>query len=335
MMSRSRHSFLHRVLDALPAKPAFGTGLLLALLGPCAVTLTAAQPANTQSPAAQEPITPIPPAPVVDPRRLALGEKLFHDPRLSHDGRRGCVFCHDVATNGASGRRTDLTPEGQGIALNTPTVFNAALSFRLNWEGNFRTLESQAEQSLLNPDIMATTPDEVVGKLRADPDAVRDFRGAYGRAPDRTALLDALATYERSLLTPGSRFDLWLGGQADAITAQELAGYQLFKTLGCVACHQGVNVGGNLYQRHGIFSPLASPNPEWLRVPSLRNIATTPPYFHDGSAATLPKTIRAMAVAQLDHPLTDGQTELIAAFLNTLTGIYRDHTVAPVGEPPP
>jgi len=155
MRFRSRHSVLRRVLNALPAQPASGAGLLLALLGPCAAAPAAppaaAPPVNAPPPAAQEPITPIPPPPVMDPRRVALGEKLFHDPRLSHDGRRGCTFCHNVAT----------------------------------------------------------TPGKVPGKLRADPDAVRDFRGAYGRPPDRAALLDALAAYERSLLTPGSRFDLW------------------------------------------------------------------------------------------------------------------------------
>ena len=105
---------------------------------------------------------------------------------------------------------------------------------------------------------MASSADEVVSKLRADPEAVRQFRDAYGREPDVAALLDAIATYERSLVTPGSRFDRWLAGEADAITPEELSGYQLFKSLGCISCHQGVNVGGNLFQRHGIFHPMGS-----------------------------------------------------------------------------
>jgi cytochrome c peroxidase len=140
---------------------------------------------------------------------------------------------------------------------------------------------------------------------------------------DRTGLLDAIATYERSLLTPGSRFDRWLGGDAAALSAEEQHGYELFKSLGCVSCHQGVNVGGNLYQRHGIFHPLASPKPEILRVPSLRNVATTASYFHDGSAATLDDAVRKMAAAQLDLDLPDPQIQAIVAFLKTLTGNYR------------
>jgi cytochrome c peroxidase len=141
--------------------------------------------------------------------------------------------------------------------------------------------------------------------------------------------LDAIATYERSLLTPGSRFDRWLGGDAAALSVEEQNGYQLFKSLGCISCHQGVNVGGNMFQRHGIFHPLASPKPEILRVPSLRNVATTPPYFHDGSTPTLDEAVRKMGAAQLDRILSDQQVEAIVAFLNTLTGTYRGASVVP------
>ena len=168
-----------------------------------------------------------------------------------------------------------------------------------------------------------------MSKLRADPEAVTQFRDAYGREPDAAAVLDAIVTFERSLVTPGSRFDRWLKGEADAITPEELSGYQVFKSLGCIACHQGVNVGGNLFQRHGIFHPLGSPEPEMLRVPSLRNVATTPPYFHDGSVLTLPEAVKAMGMAQLDRVLTEQQITAIVAFLNTLTGVYRDRAVRP------
>jgi cytochrome c peroxidase len=209
------------------------------------------------------------------------------------------------------------------LQFNTLTVFNAALSFRLNWEGNFRTLEAQAESSLENAANLATNANEVLKKLDADPEVVRQFTRAYGHPPDRTSLLDAIATYERSLVTPGSRFDRWLEGDTGALSEEEQNGYRLFKSLGCVSCHQGVNVGGNLFERHGIFHPLASPKPEILRVPSLRNVATTPPYFHDGSAPTLRKAVRKMALAQLDETLSDQQIESIVAFLNTLTGTYR------------
>jgi cytochrome c peroxidase len=270
--------------------------------------------------------------PAADPSRLALGERLFADPRLSADGSRACISCHDIRTNGASANRLDKAIEGTQLPLNTTTVFNASLSFRLNWEGSFRTLEAQAESALENQRAMGRSIDEVVGKLRADPNMQHQFREAYGHAPDRGSLLDAIATYEQSLLTPGSRFDRWLGGDAAALSAEEQTGYGLFKSLGCVSCHQGVNVGGNLFERHGIFHPLASPKPEILRVPSLRNVATTPPYFHDGSAATLSEAVRRMGTAQLDRTLSDEQIKAIVAFLNTLTGTYRGASV--IAAPP-
>jgi cytochrome c peroxidase len=273
---------------------------------------------------------PLPPA--ADPLKLALGERLFADPRLSANGSRACISCHDTRSNGASAYRLDKAIEGTELPLNTTTVFNASLSFRLNWEGSFRTLEAQAESALENQRAMGRSIDEVLGKLSADPDMRRQFGKAYGRSPDRASLLDAIATYEQSLLTPGSRFDRWLGGDTAALSAEELHGYGLFKSLGCISCHQGVNVGGNLFERHGIFHPLASPKPEILRVPSLRNVATTPPYFHGGSAPTLGEAVRRMGTAQLDRTLSDEQIEAIVAFLNTLTGTYRG---APIIAAPP
>ena len=181
---------------------------------------------------------------------------------------------------------------------------------------------------------MASSVEEVVGKLQADPETVRQFRDAYGRAPDRDSLLDAIATFERSLITPGSRFDRWLLGDSAAITSEELSGYQLFKSLGCISCHQGVNVGGNLFQRHGIFHRLGSPEPEVVRVPSLRNVATTAPYFHDGSASTLVEAVKAMGTAQLDQVLSEEQIAAIVTFLKTLTGLYKGVPVSPGASPP-
>jgi len=208
------------------------------------------------------------------------------------------------------------------------------LNFRLNWEGNFRSLERQAEQALTKPAIMASSVEEVLGKLRADADVVKQFGAAYGREPDRDSLLDAIATFERSLTTPGSRFDRWLAGDVRAITPAELSGYQLFKSLGCISCHQGVNVGGNLFQRHGVFHPLGSPEPEVVRVPSLRNVATTAPYFHDGSAATLAEAVKAMGITQLDLAITDEQIAAVVAFLRTLTGTYNGLPITPGAEGP-
>jgi cytochrome c peroxidase len=273
--------------------------------------------------AAEEPITAIPPPPDADPKKLALGERLFADPRLSGDGSRSCSSCHDIQTNGAGFRPRDATHDGAKLAFNTGTVFNASLSFRLGWEGRFRTLESAVEASLESPEIMAGRVDDVVARLTADRSTAAQFRAAYGHAPDRASLLDAVATYERSLVTPGSRFDRWLGGDATALSPAERDGYRLFKSLGCVSCHQGVNVGGNLFERVGVFHPLGPGRSEMLRVPSLRNVATTAPYFHNGSAPTLDAAVRGMAMAQLDRKLSDQQVDGIVAFLETLTGTYR------------
>jgi cytochrome c peroxidase len=278
-------------------------------------------------PVAQEPIAPIPITPAADPRKLALGEYLFTDSRLSHDGTRACSSCHDTRTNGADSHPHDKTPSGSELALNTSTVFNAALSFRLGWEGRSRTLEAQAQATLQNSETMGNSGDEELSRLRADPNVTRRFQEIYGHGVDRSSLLDAIATYERSLLTPDSQFDQWLRGDKAALTAQEHHGYQLFKSLGCISCHQGVNVGGNLFERHGIYHPLASPLPELLRVPSLRNVATTAPYFHDGSAPTLEDAIHKMGMAQLDQNLSDEQVRDIVAFLRSLTGSYRGHPV--------
>jgi cytochrome c peroxidase len=278
-----------------------------------------------------EPITPIPPPPDADPLKLALGERLFEDPRLSRNSTRACSSCHDTRTNGAGGNRRDTALDGQELSSNTSTVFNAALSFRLNWEGTFRTLETQAEALLENPKVMGTSVDEVLEKLSADPKMVQQFKDTYGHVPDRASLLDAIATYERSLLTPGSRFDLWLEGDAAAISPEEQNGYQLFKSFGCISCHQGVNVGGNLFERHGVFPSRASPKPRSLRVPSLRNVAATPPYFHHGHASTLEGAVSDMGRTQLDRALSDPEIEAIVAFLRTLTGTYRGHRVEAPG----
>ncbi len=248
--------------------------LLLVLASGAAAQAPDSEPSGAKPLADQEPITPIPPPPAAEPRKLALGERLFGDHRLSADGKLACSSCHDLRTNGAGGGQT-VAHDGSKPPFDTLTVFNAALNFRMNWEGNFRDLGAHVESSLENPVNMRTSVD------------------------------------------------------ASALSPQELGGYQLFKSLGCSSCHQGVNVGGNLFERQGVFRPLVPGKPEIVRVPSLRNVATTPPYFHDGSAPTLEEAVHKMAAAQLDRTLTDQQVDSLVAFLKTLTGTYRG--VAVVG----
>jgi cytochrome c peroxidase len=286
--------------------------------------------AEANSAADQEPITPIPSPPAADPLKLALGEHLFADARLSANGDFACSSCHELRTNGAGGKAMGRTTDSKNRprpSFDTPTVFNAALNFRLTWQGRFRSLATQAEASIESPNDMKSSVAEIVRKLNADPEMSDRFYTAYGHAPDRDEFLDALVTFEQSLLTPGSRFDRWLEGDASALSEEELDGYRLFKSVGCSSCHQGVNAGGNLFQKQGVFRSLVSTGPKIVRVPSLRNVATTAPYFHDGSALTLEDAVRRMAAAQLDRTLNDQQVALLAAFLRTLTGNYHGSPV--------
>jgi cytochrome c peroxidase len=281
---------------------------------------------NPDALAEQEPITPIPLPPLADPLKITLGAHLFADPHLSRDGTRSCTSCHDVATSGANNRRTDPGMTGIDNPLNTNTVFNAALSFRLNWEGNTNTLEEQAAASISDPAGLGGSFGSVLQALNDEPGMKDQFEQAYGHGPDRSSLLDAIATYERSLVTPDSRFDLWLKGEG-TLSAEEMEGYQTFKSYGCVSCHQGVNVGGNLFERNGIFHKLTVDPSRILRVPSLRNIGVTAPYFHDGSASTLDRAVREMAHAQLNRSLSEEDVKAIVAFLHSLTGEYNGRTL--------
>jgi cytochrome c peroxidase len=289
----------------------------------------------------EEPITPVPPAVSLDVDKVRLGEMLFHDVRLSRGDVLACASCHLLAEGGDDNQ--DLSPgsDGELLNFNAPTVFNAALSFRLNWRGNFHTLEEQNEAVVLSLRLMNTTWDELLPKLGADAAYREAFATAYGSDPAPAHVLDALAIFQRSLTTPNARFDRHLRGERDAITPEEERGYQLFKDYGCVSCHQGVNVGGNLFQRFGVFHDPFSQGPIAtadlgrftitgkvddqfvFRVPSLRNVAVTAPYFHDGRAQTLEHAIEEMARSQLGRVLTEREIGLIAGFLRTLTGEYR------------
>jgi cytochrome c peroxidase len=297
--------------------------LLLAIVPHAALAQAAPSTPDTTIVLTQEPITPIPPPPAGDPLKLALGEELFRSRLLSHDQMHSCLSCHDVRNNGADGRQHSIGSDGSPLQFNTPTVFNSALSFRLNWEGNERALEEQASCAINGAQGLGTSVPEVLSRLNANPDILDRFVAAYGRNPNEGSLVDALATYERSLVTPDSPFDRWLKGDKSALSSEALNGYALFKSFGCVSCHQGVNVGGNMFQQQGIFHRLAAPEPKVLRVPSLRNVATTAPYFHDGSAPTLADAVRKMAAAQLNQTLSQQEIDAIVAFLGSLTGNYR------------
>jgi cytochrome c peroxidase len=296
----------------------------------------------------QEPITPVPRTVALDAGKVRLGAMLFHDVRLSRGDVLACASCHRLAEGGDDNRARSPGIDNEPLNFNAPTVFNAVLSFRLNWRGNFRALEEQIEAVLLDPHLMNTSWEELLSKLRADEAYREAFSAVYGGAPEPAHVLDALATFERSLLTPDARFDRYLRGDRDALEAEEERGYELFKEYGCVACHQGVSVGGNLFQKFGIFydpfsgreavseadlGRLAITGKEddrhVFRVPSLRNVGVTAPYFHDGSAASLEEAVEAMARSQLGRSLTEHEIASIVAFLRTLTGEYQGRPLAP------
>jgi cytochrome c peroxidase len=285
-----------------------------------------------------EPLSPIYEPTTLNAQKVALGKLLFHDVRLSRDGSISCASCHDLATGGVDRRARSLGVDGQEGDVNAPTVYNAVFNFRQFWDGRAGSLEEQAAGPLLNPVEMANTWDKVLAVLRSDVRMVSFFRAIYQSEPTAAAVQDAIAEFERSLVTP-SRMDRWLLGDASALTDEELEGYRLFRRHGCVACHQGENVGGNLFQRFGVmqdyFVGEESATPTNLgrynvtgreedkyvfKVPSLRNVALTAPYFHDASADSLEEAVARMGYFQLGVDLPKEDISSIVLFLHTLTG---------------
>lgn len=296
----------------------------------------------------QEPLAPIPSPEAEDQQQRQLGERLFHDPRLSHDNQHSCASCHPLDQGGMDGWSRASALDGHSNLRNTPTIFNVGLNFWFNWDGGTHTLEAHADQLLRNPAVMNTTWLELHDKLAREAYYISAFHAAYADGLTWRNVIAALASFERSLTTPQSRFDSYLRGERKALTADEQQGYRLFKTYGCVACHQGVNIGGNMFAKFGVFqSPNASSEEasdrgradvtqrpqdvQVFRVPSLRNVAVTAPYFHDGRAPTLAIAVETMARVQLGKTLMPEEIDRIVQFLRTLTGEYRG---APIHAPP-
>ena len=290
----------------------------------------------------QEPITPIPLELKLDARKVALGRLLFHDPRLSRDNATSCSHCHNLANGGMDGLPRSIGVDGSEINVNTPTVFNSGSNFRLFWDGRVATLEDHIDFQSKNPCEMGSTWDEVIDKLDKDAAYRRDFKAIYQEGPKMVTVKEVIATFERSLTTPNGKFDRFLRGDKSALDGDELAGYELFKNLGCISCHQGQNVGGNMYEKLGVVDNYFAHRGNVqkadfgrynvtgieeqrfeFRVPSLRNVALTAPYFHDASAATLEQAVAIMAKFQLGVDLSRDDIARIVKFLKTLTGIYQ------------
>jgi cytochrome c peroxidase len=285
-----------------------------------------------------EPLRPLPRALALDVRKVELGRRLFVDTRLAQDNSVSCASCHDFSHGGADPRPRSIGAHGGMSGANAPSVFNSGLNFRQLWNGSAASLEEFLDRLIRNPKVFASTWDEVVGKLARDTALAGEFGRIYPDGITQANIIDATATYTRSLITP-SRFDRYLRGEAQAITPDELQGYVKFKSYGCVACHQGVNIGGNMFQKFGVmgdyFRQRGNPTPADLgryavtsresdrhvfKVPSLRNVELTAPYFHDGSAATLEAAVDIMFMYQLGRIAPAEDKVLIVKFLKTLTG---------------
>ncbi|MCW8915927.1 MAG: cytochrome-c peroxidase [Magnetovibrio sp.] len=278
----------------------------------------------------------------IDLRKVQLGEEMFHDARLSADDTISCATCHDLNNGGVDGRQKAVGIGGAEGTINTPTVFNSAYNFKQFWDGRAESLEEQAAGPVHNPSEMGSNWPDVVAKLKKDERIVRMFSDIYTDGVTGNNIVDAIATFERTLVTIDAPFDRYLQGDKTAISVEAAKGYELFSTYGCISCHQGVNVGGNMYQTMGIMGDYFKDRGDVkdqdlgrykitgresdrhvFKVPSLRVVAHTAPYFHDGSAETLEDAVRNMAKYQLGRNMPEADINAIVAFLNSLAGDYK------------
>jgi len=302
----------------------------------CASVLLAA---GAEAAPLEGPLKSLPPVPPLDGQRVELGRQLFNDPRLSVNNSLSCASCHRLEHGGADDKPLSLGVDGKPVAVNTPSVFNASLNFHQFWDGRAETLEEQVHVVVQSPSEMGSDWAIVVQRIGTDPAYGRAFAKAYPDAVTQANIRGALADYERTLLSSNSRFDQYLAGNTAILTQEEKYGYQRFQNYGCIACHQGVNIGGNMFQKFGVLGDYfkARGNPtvadlgrfnitgddddrNVFKVPSLRNVAVTAPYFHDGSEPTLEGAVAIMFKYQLGRIPSAQDTALIVLFLKTLTG---------------
>lgn len=287
---------------------------------------------------AWSPVRVLLPVPGLMPARIELGRRLFRDKRLSGDLSLACVDCHDPVKGGADGRKVSQGIGGALGSINAPTVFNSAYNLAQFWDGRVLTLEDQAAGPIHNSRELGSNWGEIIGRLKSDQEMLSAFDRNYPDGLTAANIANALATYERSLTTLNSRFDHFLAGDAHALANLELEGYRRFEALGCVSCHQGMLLGGNMFQRFGVMRDYFAnrqasaadlgrynvtgrdEDRHVFKVPSLRNVALTAPYFHDGSAATLEQAVLVMGRYQLGRELSRRDIDALVAFLKTLTG---------------
>ncbi|MEQ1722908.1 MAG: cytochrome c peroxidase [Pseudobdellovibrio sp.] len=290
---------------------------------------------------AQEPIQALPDIEIsaADMKKVALGQKLFHETKLSANNTISCASCHNLQTSGADNKVGSIGINGLKGEINSPTVFNSRFNFKQFWNGRASNLDSQLDGPIENKKEMGSNWADVIKKLSQDASYVADFMNVYKQEPSRENIKDAIVAFEKTLTTTNSKFDKFLKGEKNILSQSEKNGYQKFKSYGCVACHQGVNIGGNMFQTMGVmgnyfkdrgqineadfglFNTTKKESDKFVfKVPSLRNVALTSPYFHDGSAKNLKQAVKVMAKYQLGRKIPESDVNEIADFLNTLTG---------------
>jgi cytochrome c peroxidase len=290
-------------------------------------------PASRVAPGAQassgnEPIQPLPIEDDVDPALAELGELLFQSPILSDDGRVACSSCHAADHGLTLPSALCETPGRPKTATNSTTLFNVRYFYKLTWRGQYDTVDSHLDALIKNPKIMGTSWSNVAQRLNSAPDWRARFRAQFRGGVTEDNVRRALLEYERSLVTPNAPFDRFLRGETDALSLEAKRGYELFKDYGCVSCHQGLAVGANMRQVFGVMADYfadhsSAAEDRTFRVPSLRNVALTSPYLHDGSAPTLDAAVVIMARYQLGRELPPADVDAIVLFLKSLTGQYR------------
>ena len=272
--------------------------------------------------------------------KISLGAMLYFDPRISATHSISCASCHNVGLGGADNSPTSVGFHGTRGGRNSPTVFNSVFNFAQFWDGRAKDLEEQAGGPMVNPVEMASPKQHVAAQLMALPQYRTAFAQAFPGDANPVSLVNAqkaIAVFEATLITPNAPFDRFLRGNAAALDANQKAGLSLFIEKGCSSCHSGVNLGGAMYAKFGVVSPPdakyrpvgdkgrgtitgKTSDDYFYKVPTLRNIALTAPYFHTGSEQDLTKVVDIMAKTQLGQSLTQAETAQIVAFLNGLTG---------------
>jgi cytochrome c peroxidase len=284
---------------------------------------------------AEEPIQPIPAAHPKNEKMVELGKMLFFDPRLSKSGFISCNSCHNLSMGGTDNLQTSVGHNWHQGPINSPTVLNSSMNLAQFWDGRAKDLKEQAGGPIANPGEMGFTHELAVGVLQSIPEYRTRFKQLFNNDKINIGMVtDAIAAFEETLVTPGSRFDKWLKGDKQAINQTELEGYKLFKESGCTGCHNGAAVGGGSFQKFGVHEPYKTANKAegrfavtgkdadrfMFKVPTLRNVELTYPYFHDGAAATLEEAVDIMGRLQLGRKFTKEENAKIVAFLKTLTG---------------